>query len=152
MDLNKTGLRKQIQRESMNMCDEIGKTNSETAPPFELCARTFQFALCILNLCGNLNHRPGVNWVLSKQLLRSGTSIGANVEEGQAAQSRADFISKYSLARKETRETRYWLRLIQASGLSSHPDIPQLINETDQLLKILTTIIKNTQNKDKDEK
>jgi four helix bundle protein len=54
---------------------------------------------------------------MSKQLLRSGTSIGANIEEGQAAQSRADFASKYSIARKEAHETHYWLRLLSKSGI-----------------------------------
>jgi four helix bundle protein len=69
--------------------------------------------------------------------------IGANLEECQAAQSRADFVSKYSIARKEARETNYWLRLITASGVSNDPEIPQLLSETEQLVKILTTIIKN---------
>jgi four helix bundle protein len=78
-------------------------------------------------------------------LLRSGTSIGANVEEGQAAQSKADFISKYSIARKEARETGYWLRLLSATGISSPAEINELSNEIGQLIKILTTIIKNAQ-------
>jgi four helix bundle protein len=78
-------------------------------------------------------------------LLRSGTSIGANIEEGQAGQSKADFISKYSIARKEAREANYWLRLISATGLSQNPNLEGLLDETDQLIKILTTIIKNAQ-------
>ena len=113
-------------------------------PPFDLCEQTFQFALRILRLCTDLNETPGVRWVVSKQLLRCGTSIGANIEEGQAAQSRPDFVSKYSIARKEARETCYWLRLIQAGDLSNHAEIPKLINEAQQLRQILTTIIKNT--------
>ena len=126
------------------MQDAINKNTRENVPPFDLCERTFQFALRILNLSAHLNKQPGINWVLSKQLLRSGTSIGANVEEGQAAQSRADFVSKYSIARKEARETSYWLRLIKASGLSDHSEVPKLISEAQQLIKILTSIIKNT--------
>jgi four helix bundle protein len=113
--------------------------------PFDIRERTFQFAPNIVNFCLELERQPGVNWAVSKQLLRSGTSIGANVEEGQAGQSKADFISKYSIARKETRETNYWLRLISATGLSKNPEIGSLLDETNQLTKILTTIIKNAQ-------
>ena len=114
------------------------------APPFDLCDRTFQFALRIVQCCDLLNQRPGVAWTLSKQLLRSGTSIGANVEEGQAGQSRANFISKYSIVRKEARETKYWLRLIAESMLSDRLVISGLVTECDELIKILTTIIKNS--------
>lgn len=110
--------------------------------PYDICERTFQFAVRIVKLCMRLEGRM-VNNILAKQLLRSGTSIGANLEEGQAAQSKADFVSKYSIARKETRETSYWLRLISASDVSDDSEIPQLISETDQLARILTTIIKN---------
>jgi len=112
-------------------------------PPFDICERTFQLALRTIKLSLDLEAKPGTHQVLSKQLLRSATSIGENVEEGQAAQSRADFISKYSIARKEARETNYWLRLIEESGLCFHPEIPTLVSETQQLTKILTTIIKN---------
>jgi four helix bundle protein len=69
--------------------------------------RTFEFALNIINLCRGLDGKPSIIRTLVLQLLRSGTSVGANVEEAQAGQSRADFISKYSIALKEIRETRY---------------------------------------------
>jgi four helix bundle protein len=113
--------------------------------PFDICERTFRFAVRIVSFCAELERTPGIGWSLSKQLLRSGTSIGANVEEGQAAQSKADFISKYSIARKEARETGYWLRLVSTTGVSNNPEIGELLNETGQLIKILTTIIKNSQ-------
>jgi four helix bundle protein len=113
--------------------------------PFDICQRTFRFALNIVHVCCAIQERPGVHWVLSKQLLRAGTSIGANIEEGQAAQSRADFISKYSIARKEARETSYWLRLIHEGRLSDHAEIPLLLCEVEELIKILTAIIKNAQ-------
>jgi len=96
----------------------------------DLCERTFQFALIIVNLCQVLSKKPGVEQILAKQLLRSGTSVGANIEEGQAAQSKPDFVSKYSIARKEARETKYWLRLLA---------------ESNELIAILTTIIKKVQ-------
>ena len=66
-------------------------------------------------LCRFLAEKPGVSRTLGNQLLRSGTSIGANVEEGQPAQSEADFVSKYSITCKEARETHYWLRLLTLS-------------------------------------
>lgn len=67
----------------------------------DLPERTFAFALRVVKLCKHLDEAPGVARTMSRQLLRSGTSIGANVEEGQGGQSRADFISKYSIACKE---------------------------------------------------
>jgi four helix bundle protein len=118
---------------------------NQNEKPFDICERTFCFAIQIVNFCAELDRKPGVAWTLSKQLLRSGTSIGANVEEGQAAQSKADFVSKYSIARKEARETSYWLRLIVAAGLSHRPEIQELLSEVGQFTKILTTIIKNSQ-------
>ena len=113
--------------------------------PYDICERTFEFAIRIVKFCSVLNESPGTGWVLAKQLLRSGTSVGANVEEGQSAQSKADFISKYSIARKEVRETRYWLRLIKASDIAADLNTKSLIDEAEQLYKILTTIIKNAQ-------
>jgi four helix bundle protein len=77
-------------------------------------------------------------------LLRSGTSIGANVEEGQASQSRADFVSKYSIACKEAREIHYWLRLLAATDITSKDRRGDLMDEANQLITILTTIIKKT--------
>jgi four helix bundle protein len=73
--------------------------------------RSFKFALAIIDLCRKLDEKPGVSRTLSNQLLRSGTSVGANIEEGQGSQSRADFLSKYSIACKEARETLHPSRL-----------------------------------------
>jgi len=111
-------------------------------PPFDLCERTFEFALRVLNLSMKLNRKTGFPRSLSGQLLRAGTSIGANVEEGRAGQSRADFISKYSIARKEAREAKYWLRLLVASELVTVDDGNPLVQEADELIRILTAIIK----------
>ena len=76
--------------------------------------KSFQFAVRIVNLCKHLRNAKKEH-ILSKQLLRSGTSIGANTAEAQQAQSKADFISKLSIALKETTETKYWLNLLQAT-------------------------------------
>ena len=109
--------------------------------------RTFSFALQIIQFCSILEHSGGVTRTLGQQILRSGTSIGANIEEGQGGQSKADFISKYSIARKEARETRYWLRLLIASKLVPTMPAAKLLQETEETIKILTTIIlKSKQN------
>ena len=81
---------------------------------------------------------------LSKQLLRSGTSIGANVEEALAGQSRRDFLSKMLIAEKESREANYWLRLLKDSKLLIDTD---LLNESDEIRKILSSIVKTTKEK-----
>jgi four helix bundle protein len=104
--------------------------------------KSFQFALTTIDLYRRLQERH--EYVMSNQLLRCGTSIGANVEEALGAQSRADFISKLSIARKEGRETRYWLRLFQASRLADVDVTPEL-NQIEELLRLLTSIIKSTQ-------
>ncbi len=80
-------------------------------------------------------------------MLRSGTSIGANVEEGKAAQSEADFVNKYSTACKEARETHYWLRLLAASEILPPDSLVELEIECDELIAILTSIIKKMKNR-----
>ena len=82
-------------------------------------------------------------YVLSKQLLRSGTSIGANVEEATAAQSRKDFAAKMAISSKEARETKYWLRLLQESQLVK-VDLAEELSQVDELIRILTAIVKTT--------
>jgi len=111
----------------------------------DLCERTFQFAIQIIKLCRILSKKSGIEQAVSKQLLRSGTSIGANIEEGQAAQSKADFVSKYSISRKEARETHYWLRLLSESQLVSEADVSCLLIECNELIAILTAIVKKVQ-------
>ena len=113
-------------------------------PTYDLCARTFEFSLAILKLWQKLTKTRGFPRSLANQLLRAGTSIGANVEEGRAGQSKADFVSKYSIARKEARETSYWLRMFLASSLVVETDGRPLIKEAEELISILTAIIKKT--------
>jgi four helix bundle protein len=84
-------------------------------------------------------------FILSKQVVRSGTSIGANVEEATAGQSRKDFISKMAISSKEARETNYWLRLLRDSQLCKDIDYKNLINESEEIIKILTAIVKTSQ-------
>ena len=80
--------------------------------------KTFNFSLDIISLFKELQNER--EYILSKQLLRSATSIGANVEEASAAQSKKDFINKMSIASKEARETKYWLKLLDKSDLTQH--------------------------------
>jgi len=105
--------------------------------------RSFKFALEIVALYKFLLARK--EYVLSKQMLRSGTSIGANVQEAQAAQSRADFLSKMSIASKEARETKYWLRLLEQSGyLDAYPEKDSLLESSTSIINIVTKIVKTT--------
>jgi len=113
-------------------------------PKRDLPERTFEFARRVVRLCQTLDQTPGVSRTLSDQLLRSGTSICANVEEGQAGQSRADFSSKLSVACKEARATHYWLRLLAASNIVPAPRLTELLDEANQLVAILTAIIRKT--------
>ncbi len=82
-------------------------------------------------------------YVISKQVLRSGTSVGAMIEEANQAESKADFIHKLSIANKEANETHYWLRLIKDTELIKEDVLP-LLKDCEELMKLLTTIIKTT--------
>lgn len=101
----------------------------------------FEFALGVIELYKQLQAQR--EFVISKQLLRSGTSTGANVEEATAAQSRRDFLSKMAIASKEARETKYWLRLLQESDLVNI-DLSTELSQIDELIRILTAIVKTT--------
>ena len=86
--------------------------------------------------------------VMSKQLLRSGTSIGANVREGLYAQSRKDFISKLNIALKEAGETDYWLNIIHSAEYFTDQEYNSLKADNDELIKLLVSIIKSTKGND----
>jgi four helix bundle protein len=113
----------------------------EGEPPRDIRERTFSFALEILRLCRSLDSKSRSLRILAQQLLRSGTSVGANVQEAQAGQSRPDFISKYNIALKEARETLYWLRLIDASGELSNGACKILLREADEIARVIASII-----------
>src|ERR1043166_1809215 len=109
--------------------------------PRNINERTFEFAVKIVRICESLT--SGVARILGRQLLRCGTSIGANMEEAQAAQSSADFISKCTIALKEARETVYWLRLMQASRCANG-SFAAALNEADELSRIIGSIVVRT--------
>jgi four helix bundle protein len=104
-------------------------------------SKTFEFALEIIKFYSQCKTQN--EFILSKQILRSGTSIGANVEEAIAAQSKKDFISKLSIANKEARETRYWLKLFQSSKIVK-ADVEILLIDIVSIINILTKIIKTS--------
>ncbi|RIV45884.1 four helix bundle protein [Flagellimonas pelagia] len=104
--------------------------------------KTFKFSLSIIKLVKDL--KANKEFVFADQLLRSSTSIGANVVEAGAGQSKRDFITKMAIASKEARETRYWLRLIKESKLTKI-GTESYLDEIDQIIKILTKIVKTSQ-------
>lgn len=108
----------------------------------EIGERAFAFAVRVVKLCQTLDARPGTPRTLSNQLLRSATSVGANLQEAKGGQSRADFLSKVSIALKEARETHYWLRLLVAADITPSNQLSPLLDEANQLVAILTTIVK----------
>ncbi|MCF6314506.1 MAG: four helix bundle protein [Verrucomicrobiales bacterium] len=107
--------------------------------------RSFGFAVRVVRLCRFLDEQDRVSRTLANQLLRSGTSIGANIEEAQAGQSKADFVAKMSISRKEARETLYWLRLLKAADIVAADKLTDITKEADELVCILTSIVKTSQ-------
>jgi len=105
--------------------------------------KSYRFAVRIVNLYRHLTEQQK-EFVLSKQALRSGTSIGANVEEAIGGQSRRDFLSKCSIAYKEARETRYWLRLLRDTDYLTPQQAESLLTDVEEVLRILASIIKTT--------
>lgn len=102
--------------------------------------RTLDFAVRVVKLCQFLDEQGGVARVLYKQLIRSGTSIGANVREAQSAQSDKDFLHKLEIALKEARETEYWLTVLIKAEIIKEQKIKDLLEESNRILKILITI------------
>ncbi|MBP1638443.1 MAG: four helix bundle protein [Bacteroidetes bacterium] len=102
--------------------------------------KSFTFAVRTVNLYKYIIANKA-EYVLSKQLLRSGTSIGANVREAQNAESRADFIHKLGIAQKETDETLYWLELLTETDFLSEPEFVSMQNDATELMKIIRSII-----------
>lgn len=109
--------------------------------------RTLSFAVRVVKLCKFLSELNGVTRVLYKQLIRSGTSIGANVREAQSAQSNRDFLHKLEIALKEARETEYWLIILVEADLVKEQRIRLLRQEYEEIIKILVVITKKIKQK-----
>src|ERR1700681_1491589 len=100
--------------------------------PFDIKERTFDFGTLIIKLCQILEVRSGGIRLLSSQLFRSGTSIGANIEEAYGTSIDPDFISKFSIALKEARETSFWLRQLIAAEFLPEDDVEEMIGECEE--------------------
>jgi len=125
----------------------------ENGKTWGIRGRSFQYALRAIKLFRATQARKdAAGWTLGKQYLRSATLIGANIEEAQSGESRADFIHKYSIAQKEARESFYWLCLIAESGILTRRQLEPLLRETNELISVITVIIVRTKkNRGKDE-
>ncbi len=108
----------------------------------DIADRTFAFSVAITRFCMALYPKLAT-LAITTQLLKSGTSIGANVEEAQGAQSRKDFISKMMISLKEARETRYWLRLIRSAEIHVQEPVPTMLQEAHKSCNILGAIVVN---------
>lgn len=115
--------------------------SSQRQQPANIRARAFAYALRAVKLYQFLQARKsGAGWVLGRQYLKSATSIGANIEEAQAGESRADFIHKLGIAQKERRESLYWLRLLIEPGIGPKERMKNLVQETEELIAVITAI------------
>lgn len=110
--------------------------------PRDIKERTFEFAIQIVALCRELEESPAVSRGLATQVLRSGTSIGAHVEDAHGNHVKLEFIARMSLANQDARETKYWLRLLAATEALPRSRLAGLTDEVSQLIAILTTIVK----------
>lgn len=109
----------------------------------DIRVRSFDFAARIMRLVQSLARERNVaSDVVIRQLARSGTSVGANVEEAQGAHSKADFAHRMNIARREARETHYWLRLIAELELVPPERLTELVQESDVIVRILTATVK----------
>lgn len=121
----------------------VGSTIRSMEKENPIRQKSYEFAFHTVLFCKRLMEEKK-EYVLSKQLLRSGTSIGANVEEGVNAPSKKDFINKLSISLKEAFETRYWICLIRDSGYRNDDGTKRLLEEVSELIAILTAIIKSS--------
>ena len=136
-------MRNELIRKAEGMWNEECEMKNESARRNVVLEKSFAFAVGIVKT-GRRLQLDRREWVLSKQLIRSGTSIGANIEEAMAAQSKKDFLSKMSIALKEARETHYWLRVIRDSGLADGVDGETHIPACQELVRLLSSITLTT--------
>ncbi len=113
--------------------------------PVDIYDRLFRFACRTIAFCRTLSRTDVASVVLARQLVASATSAGANSEEAKAAGSRRDFRARFRIVLKESRESKYWLKVAVACGMGNQPEAAWLQNEADELVAILTTILKRTE-------
>lgn len=105
--------------------------------------KTYEFAKRIVKLYIHLSKEKN-EYILSKQILRSGTSIGANIEEAQGGQSKKDFIAKTQISYKEAKETRYWLRLLKDTEILEYKLAESLLLDCDEIIRIISSILRSS--------
>jgi four helix bundle protein len=114
-----------------------------------ICERAFAFTLRIIKLCVRIWERGPEGRAVAKQLLDSGPSIGANAEEAQEAQTKPDYCAKMAISRKESRETRYWLRVAIGSGIVTAKEAEWELREVNELRSMIIAAIKTAQSSPK---
>jgi four helix bundle protein len=119
------------------------------SPPYNIQDRTFEFSIAVVTFCREIWHVNAVTRHLGYQLLKSATSVGANMEEADGGQSPDDFISKVAIARKESKEAVYWLRLMAATDSHVRHRIPSLLDEAKQIEAIVSAIQRNAESNQK---
>ena len=112
----------------------------------DICERTFKFGVAVIKISNSLPKTPA-SFAIANQLVRSGTSVGANVEEAQDGLTKKEFIKSMSIALKEAREARFWLRISIESGLLLKGVVKPVLDESEELVKILVTIVKKSKMK-----
>lgn len=108
-----------------------------------IVTKTYSFAVSVVKFCFEIQDKRK-EYVISHQLLKSGTSIGANIEEAQGAISKAEFIAKVQISLKEAKETKYWLRLIKDAEVYKNNQFEQLLIEINEIIVIITSILKSS--------
>jgi four helix bundle protein len=121
------------------------RVDNSSQPPWDIQERAFQFAFRIVNLYDYLITKRDAARLIARQVFDAGTSVGANLGEADSAQSKADFNSKCSIALKEARESRYWLRLLSGCKSVKQELVTPLTNEAGELVAILTAIVKKAE-------
>ena len=111
-----------------------------------IVSKSYNFSIKIVKFCFEMQKKQK-EFVISKQLLKSGTSIGANIEEAQGAISKAEFIAKVQIALKEAKETKYWIRLIIDSYIFDNEINDNILKDCNELIVILTSILKTAKSK-----
>jgi four helix bundle protein len=107
-----------------------------------ICTRSFQFGCRLLKVCAQIWERGPAGRHVAQQLMRSSTSIGANAEEAQEAQTKPDFIARLSVSRKEARETQYWLRMSVEAGIATTAELGWAIKEIGEIRAMLIAAIR----------
>lgn len=123
-------------------------TAGKQSRPADIRARAFEYALRAIRLFQHLEKQgDGAGRILGRRYLRAATSVGANIEEAQSAERRPDFIHKCGVAQKEARECLYWLRLLSESGIVRGNQLRPLIQETEEIISIISSIIIHSKRK-----